>query len=195
VLGGRLDIGQAMTRRRKRIIIGLAVVAVVAALAGPAIYWRLTGWAAGEPFWQGRPVSYYRSRILAARVYTVHNDEVIAFTAPTPTWEVYVRRTVGNSAANWLAERREGTMLDDPLEGLLAGSEPLLERLVNDPDPSVQLTTLHHLFNWAQSYPAARKLIEARAEAAMPDDPLLPHIRRTLYHLPGPRTDAAESRP
>jgi hypothetical protein len=184
-----------MTRRRKRIIIGLAVVAVVASLAGPAIYWRLTGWAAGEPFWQGRPVSYYRSRILAARVYTVHNDEVIAFTAPTPTWDVWVRRTVGNSAANWLAERREPTMFEDPLEGLLAGSEPVLERLVNDPDLSVQLTTLHHLFNWAQSYPAARKLIEVRAEAAAPGDPLLPHVRRTLAHLRVSRTDDTESLP
>ena len=48
-----------MTRRRRRLLIGLAVLALVGVLALPGVQWRLIGWAKGEPFYRGRPASYF----------------------------------------------------------------------------------------------------------------------------------------
>jgi hypothetical protein len=47
--------------RRRRII--LALLAVAALLAVPAVHWRLIGWVRGEAFYQGRPTSYWAGEI------------------------------------------------------------------------------------------------------------------------------------
>jgi hypothetical protein len=49
-----------MTKRRRLLALSV-VLALVVALAGPAARWRLIGWWNGEPFWKGRPASYYIS--------------------------------------------------------------------------------------------------------------------------------------
>jgi hypothetical protein len=41
----------------------LALAAVLGTLAMPGVHWRLIGWVRGEPFWRGRPASYYADRI------------------------------------------------------------------------------------------------------------------------------------
>jgi hypothetical protein len=37
------------------------VLALLGVLALPGVHWRLIGWAKGEPFYQGRPASYWAS--------------------------------------------------------------------------------------------------------------------------------------
>src|SRR5205823_12329398 len=48
-----------MTRRRRRLLIGLAVLALGGVLGLPGVHWRLIGWARGEPFYRGRPATYW----------------------------------------------------------------------------------------------------------------------------------------
>jgi hypothetical protein len=55
-----------MTRLRKLLLPALAFLAVPGVLALPGVRWRLVGWARGDPFWRGRPASYYARRVIAA---------------------------------------------------------------------------------------------------------------------------------
>lgn len=56
-----------MTRRR--LILGAALVVSVALLALPAVHWRAWGWLRREPFFNGRPASYWRGQVLECQVY------------------------------------------------------------------------------------------------------------------------------
>src|SRR5262245_47664061 len=51
-----------MMRHRRRLFT-VGTLAVLGLLASPAVYWRVCGWARGEPFWRGRPASYWREQI------------------------------------------------------------------------------------------------------------------------------------
>src|SRR5437667_138733 len=53
----------AMTKRRRRLLAALAVLALLGVLALPAVHWRLIGWWRGEPFYQGRPASYWAAEL------------------------------------------------------------------------------------------------------------------------------------
>jgi HEAT repeat protein len=53
----------AMTKRRRRLLGALAVLAVLGTLGIPAVHWRLYGWIRREPFYQGRPASYFAAEI------------------------------------------------------------------------------------------------------------------------------------
>jgi HEAT repeat protein len=52
-----------MTRRRRRLLISLALLALLGVLALPGVHWRLIGWWHGEVFYDGRPASCWSSRI------------------------------------------------------------------------------------------------------------------------------------
>jgi hypothetical protein len=56
-----------MTQRRRRLLVALAVLALLGVLALPAVHWRLYGWWRGEPFFQGRPTSYWSAVLREAR--------------------------------------------------------------------------------------------------------------------------------
>jgi hypothetical protein len=64
-LAGQSGRSEAVTKRRRRLLGLLALAALAGVLAVPAVHWRLIGWWRGEPFWQGRPASYYASHISA----------------------------------------------------------------------------------------------------------------------------------
>src|SRR5438094_7284791 len=49
-----------MTKRK--LLILLTMVGLLAVLTTPAVRYRLIGWARGEPFWKGMPASYYADR-------------------------------------------------------------------------------------------------------------------------------------
>jgi hypothetical protein len=55
----------AMTRRRKLVLSAVAALGVASVLALPGVHWRLIGWWRSEPFYQGRPASFYAARIRA----------------------------------------------------------------------------------------------------------------------------------
>src|SRR5436309_10894633 len=52
-----------MTKRRRRLLLALALLALVGVLALPGVHWRLIGWWRGEPFYQGRPASYWAAEL------------------------------------------------------------------------------------------------------------------------------------
>jgi len=53
-----------VTKRRKRLLAGLSVLALLGVLALPDVHWRLIGWARGEPFYyHGRPAIFWFRRI------------------------------------------------------------------------------------------------------------------------------------
>jgi hypothetical protein len=54
-----------MKNRRRLLLISLAVVAVLGTISLPAVHWRLVGWWRREPFYQGRPASYWAAVILS----------------------------------------------------------------------------------------------------------------------------------
>src|SRR5690242_879084 len=52
-----------MTRRRKLFAAGLAAFALLGALSLPAVHWRLAGWWRAEPFYRGRPASWWADEL------------------------------------------------------------------------------------------------------------------------------------
>ena len=96
-----------MTRRRRRLPIGLVVLALLGVLALPGVHWRLIGWWRGEPFYQGRPASYY------AACLRTH------FGIPGPA-EAWVRAHAGDSVADVYWHR------SDPLRDADAAAVPVL---------------------------------------------------------------------
>jgi hypothetical protein len=48
---------------RRRIVLIAAAFFCAAVLAVPAVHWRLFGWARNEPFYRGRPVTYWAGEV------------------------------------------------------------------------------------------------------------------------------------
>jgi hypothetical protein len=48
---------------RWRLLGAFVTLLVGGALFVPAVYWHLYGWANAEPFWEGRPVTYWRQQV------------------------------------------------------------------------------------------------------------------------------------
>jgi hypothetical protein len=96
-----------MTRRRKHVMVSLVLFTTVGVLALPGVHWRLIGWWRGEPFWRGRPASFYARSI---RSWYPHGSTLLSRTQ-TPSEERVRRRGVGAFVAlllvgGWLAVRR-----------------------------------------------------------------------------------------
>src|SRR5437763_15710605 len=60
-----------MTQRRRRLLVALSLLALLGVLALPGVHWRLVGWWRGEPFYDGRPASYWSSAIADCQVCEV----------------------------------------------------------------------------------------------------------------------------
>ena len=52
-----------MIKRRKVLLAGAAITAALVVLALPAVRWPLVGWWRGEPFYDGRPASYWSAAV------------------------------------------------------------------------------------------------------------------------------------
>src|SRR5262245_17487442 len=101
-----------MTKRRRRLVAFLALTALAGVLAVPAVHWRLIGWAKREPFWRGRPASYWRAEVANGTVCfaTFSPDFIVRLGGdgrlPSPP-AMMLRRKPGELAAaqKWLAEK------------------------------------------------------------------------------------------
>jgi hypothetical protein len=125
-----------MTQRRRRLLIGLAVLALLGVLALPAVHWRLIGWAKREPFYRGRPVSYYALNIRT----NYYINPVSGYPSPRPL-SAMLRRLLKN-APGPLAELVRPKMVWPETRG---ESVPLLVALLDQPDQTVRVWALCEL--------------------------------------------------
>jgi len=119
--------------RRRRLLFGLAGLAILVVLALPGVQWRLTGWWRGEAFYQGRPASFYAHRIAQERRLfaegerIVHGPDSTVFVGPFEAW---VRRHLGRQCGEWFWGVHEMYLF-----GRDARAVPVLTVLLDDSDP------------------------------------------------------------
>src|SRR4051794_19902865 len=126
-----------MTRRRRRLLTGLAVLGLLGVLALPGVHWRLVGWWRGEPFYRGRPASHWA-------------DEMRAYQQGDFMGEGYRESVVRPSGP--LAGLRERLGYYVPRESVPAGrlpwasgdpaAVPVLTTLLTDHDRNVRLMAI-----------------------------------------------------
>jgi hypothetical protein len=129
-----------MTKRRRRLLIVLAVLALLGGtLALPPVHWWLCGKWRGDPFYRGRPASYYATQARGAvRLGTLSG--VRTFSPP----EAWVRDHLSDALANlvwggpppfhgWGGMPRSGQL------GLDSETIPVILVMVEDADPGVRL--------------------------------------------------------
>src|SRR3954452_3728355 len=120
--------------RKRRLILSLVAVAVLFGLvATPSIRWPVVGWARGEPFWHGRPSSYYADRFRT--VMRLEEDGRPTFRRPAPG-EDWGRKNLprGITEVIWGGWSLP-LMADDPPD---TDALPVLRRLLHDPDVRVR---------------------------------------------------------
>ena len=108
--------GPEITRNKTRVKLTAAAIAVaLCALALPGgVHWRLYGWARGEPFWDGRPASYWGQQIkrlhfTAGEFAREGSYDVEHLPPPTgPVWFARSPQIIGSGRQSLrLAERRD----------------------------------------------------------------------------------------
>jgi hypothetical protein len=161
-----------MTKRRKRTLWALAVVAFLGALALPGVHWRLTGWVKGEPFYQGRPATYWRDAVARCEVYEVCITGDIVFPVDEPRGpKMHFGRkpNVMERSAQFLENVRDGWWgwydFDVPPFPHNPGAEaiPVLTVLLADPEPKVRYFAADLLWRYKReelgpAFPALRRL-------------------------------------
>src|SRR5580704_14445099 len=120
-----------MTKRRRRLLAALALLTLISVLALPAVHWRLVGWARGEPFWKGRPASYYARW---AHHYFERHGRV----------EFWVRGNVGDAAADLFWDDA------NPFTEADETAAPVLATFLSDPNFSVANFASCRLFEFGR---------------------------------------------
>lgn len=120
-----------MTKKRKRLLASLAVLALPGTLALPGVLWRLVGWSNGEPFYQGRPASYYSHR-LHQYADRFSNGNLVAMPSggslACGAVEAWVRTHLGHQVADVFWDQLDWELRD-------ATAVPVLITLLDDPEP------------------------------------------------------------
>jgi hypothetical protein len=129
--------GRAMTRRRRRLLVALAVLALGGVLALPGVHWRLVGWWRGEPFYRGRPVSYYAAKIRAA--YEQQPEHGYLKRRDPPQLETWARL----HAPRWLVTSVWGD--SDVWDRLVSDGKPVFMALLAEPDWRVKAFAMKSL--------------------------------------------------
>jgi hypothetical protein len=88
-----------MTKRRRLVLSFTLLLAAGMTFSLPPVYWRVVGWAKGEPFYRGRPTSWWRNEcreyeeiIRAGGLWSRH----MALWARRPGfWDQQVRKVFG----------------------------------------------------------------------------------------------------
>src|SRR4051794_629172 len=75
-----------MTRRRRRLLTRLAVLALLGVLALPSRHWRPTGWWRAEPFYRGRPASFYAANIQRQARWGPDGRLMVRTESPNEVW-------------------------------------------------------------------------------------------------------------
>src|SRR5437763_129674 len=123
-----------MTKRRRRLLAGLAALALVGVLALPSVHWRLIGWWRGEPFWRGRPASWYAGRIRNAYTILPNGETLPRLGTPPESW---VRQHWSDAAAD-VVWGGPPPFPSDGDERPDIDALPVLIALMGDPDTRVR---------------------------------------------------------
>lgn len=164
-----------MTRRRKLLVAGVTVAALAVNLALPAVHWRLYGGARGEPFYQGRPASYWSAEIAACDAWVVPTMcAMVVADEPFRGPKMVLTRRLNplDRARLWLAEKLNRPLLAPDDSWRLADDDPavlpVLVALLKEPSPQVRyfagqrIGALHEAGRPA--LPNLRMLADDRAE-------------------------------
>jgi hypothetical protein len=166
-----------MTRRR--IVLIAAALFCAATLAVPAVHWRLFGWARGEPFYRGRPVTYWAGEVSQLSAgYSMFLD--------APTIECYrnncllpdLRRRLG-----WVVPTRPVPASEVPLANGDPAAIPVLLALLRGQDEQAKL---HAAWALAVVGPPAREAAEAdlrRLAAREPRDAVTMAAESALRYI------------
>jgi hypothetical protein len=152
-----------MTTRRRRLLWFLALFAVAGVLALPAVHWRLIGCANGEPFWRGRPASYYSWQIRKS-IQPIGDDTVGH--RPHTASEDWFRSTVSEDLADGIWGGPP--VFEDRKVALDASALPVLEALKGDPDERVRLCAAYGLMRLPNE-PSAMQTLMRLLEDVHPD--------------------------
>jgi HEAT repeats len=125
-----------MTRRRKLLFAGIAVAALAVIMVVPEVRWRLHGWAMGEPLYQGRPASYYSTRIRSSLQEPQGGVFRLKKKAISPA-EVWVRQHINDGFAE-MVFGDPAPFVGEAAAQLDASALAVLVALMNDPDPRVR---------------------------------------------------------
>jgi hypothetical protein len=164
-----------VTKRRRRLLGLLALTALVGVLAVPAVHWRLIGWWWGEPFWQGRPASYWRAEVADSELLLAWSGRRMAtngFPAAPPLILLARRSGPLDPVLRWLADQLDrpelASLYHSPFLNRDASAVPVLTALLRDPEPKVRLYAVHSLAYLGEAarpaWPALRGMAGDRAE-------------------------------
>jgi hypothetical protein len=126
--------------------IGLLVVLGVVGLAGvltvPAVHWHIVGWARREPFYAGRPASYWRAEVAECQV--VRGWLTSFFGTPAGPCSVILLRPANpvvkakRRVEAWLGVGPALPLLIEPLPDFDREAVPVLASLLDDPNAKVR---------------------------------------------------------
>jgi hypothetical protein len=156
-----------MSRARRWLAGALAAAAVSGILIHPAIYWPIYGWVAGEPFWNGRPSTYWRRQIERLNLKAGEKVKEGSKILPPPPGYVPVFLRVGPPKVGgplapgleWLDKQTGYRLLDQNTDvfGANSGLDPtavaLLLELLGDPDATVRAFAVEGLCHIAMRHP------------------------------------------
>jgi hypothetical protein len=124
-----------MTKRRKLQLVGAGLAAALLVLALPGVRWPLVGWWRGEPFYDGRPASYWSAAVapLSSHYKLYGPAAEIECYAPVCLFPALRRRLGLVIPTRLLADGEVPLGLGDP------AAVPLLRTLLRMPDEQVQI--------------------------------------------------------
>jgi hypothetical protein len=148
-------------RNRKKFVVAAGAAAILCVFALPPVYWRLYGWAWGEPFWDGRPASYWSLQIerlhFTAGEFARAGSRDATLPPPPPTGPVWLcpdrskRPGEVERACDWLNGATGRRLFYGRLDvcgagtGVDTAAVPVLLKLVADPNPMVRAFAVQSL--------------------------------------------------
>jgi hypothetical protein len=180
-----------MPIRRRFIRVGALAVAVSAAVyLLPALYWNAYGWARGEPFWAGRPASFWwreaRANTIAIRAgrrFATFSQpqpvETLTFQFPQSKWDLLVediRVWSDRTTDGLISWRRQDilTIADDP------ASLKVLAAFAHNSDPKIRMFAVDRLAVLGRKYLVTRDSARTILGQMLSDDGVLDQREPTL---------------
>jgi hypothetical protein len=171
----------------------LALVGLVGALALPAVHWRLIGWWRGEPFYRGRPTSFWRAEVEASGVM-LPTDAKSGVDLEFVRTAGAAERTIDSVCVLIGLGGRDG--LEPPVPAGDADPLPLLLELLRDPNPRTRIFACQAISRLGEAArPAVRALQTLTGDQAAFAGMTVGHAAQEALHRIDPDAWEAAGRP